>query len=165
MERWPVAPSSHLLLDVEDVLQVPSLQVILVRRLVAGGFVGRFPPAHSLTYPGITKADHSHAPRPLFQAVFLASTILSLILVGRGQGKHIWEIPPEVIPTFALPGRVTSTLQVVALAWSKTSFAITLFNVVGQKTEKWILVFTIFSLNVLLAVSALLPWVACLPLE
>lgn len=85
--------------------------------------------------------------------------------MAKGQGKHIWEIPPETLPTFALPGTVTVTLQVVALAWSKTSFAITLFNVVTHKTEKWILVFAMFSLNVMLAVSALLPWIPCTPLE
>lgn len=100
-----------------------------------------------------------------FQAVFLASTILSLALVGRGQGKHIWEIAPEILPTFALPGRITTTLQVVALAWSKTSFGVTLYNVVAKKTEKWLLIFSIISLNILLAVSALLPWVPCRPLE
>lgn len=100
-----------------------------------------------------------------YQAVFLASIVLGIILVGRGQGKHIWELPPNIIPTFALPGRIQATFQIVALAWSKTSFAITLLTVVPQRLEKWFLYFAIISLNTILAVSAMLPWISCVPLQ
>lgn len=99
------------------------------------------------------------------QAVFLASIVLGIILVGRGQGKHIWELPPNIIPTFALPGRIQATFQIVALAWSKTSFAITLLTVVPQRLEKWFLYIAIISLNTILAVSAMLPWISCVPLQ
>lgn len=99
------------------------------------------------------------------QVVFLANIVLSLVLVDRGQGKHIWELPPDIIPTFALPGRITSTFQVVSLAWSKTSFAITLLRVVPQKLAKWFLYFAMLTLNATLAVGALLPWISCVPLR
>lgn len=69
------------------------------------------------------------------------------------------------MPTFALPGRITSTFQVVALAWSKTSFAMTLLRVVPRKPEKWTLYLAMFTLNAVLAVSAMLPWISCVPLQ
>lgn len=71
---------------------------------------------------------------------------------------------PETLPTFALPGRVIITLEQVAVAWSKTSFAVTLLHVVVRKTDKRIVHFATVTVNLLLGVTALLPWTACRPL-
>lgn len=85
-------------------------------------------------------------------------------LVALGLGKHVYEVPPTVLPTLLLPANLSITFGVVALAWSKTSFAVTLIRVLSG-WEKWTLYFAVATLNVTHAISAILPWVSCRPIE
>lgn len=71
---------------------------------------------------------------------------------------------PEVLPKFLLPANVSITLGVVALAWSKTSFAVTLICVLSG-WERRILYLAIITLNATHAISAMLPWISCRPLQ
>lgn len=67
-------------------------------------------------------------------------------LVGKGHGRHVWEISPDDLLMFPLPGTLATIFGMTAMAWSKTSFALTLLNVV-KTPEKWFLWVSTIILN------------------
>lgn len=90
---------------------------------------------------------------------------LTTFLVTVGFGKHIWDFPLEnFAPWFLIPISVRGTFSLVALAWSKTAFGVTLLRLTTGWT-RWAVWFIIVSVNIALALSALLSWVQCRPLN
>ncbi|SPO06835.1 uncharacterized protein DNG_09529 [Cephalotrichum gorgonifer] len=82
-----------------------------------------------------------------------------------GYGKHIWDIDPEnFLLRMPLIMNISSTFGIVATAWSKTSFALTLLRICDGWT--WAAVWCIIaSMNMLLGLSALFIWIQCTPIQ
>jgi hypothetical protein len=84
-----------------------------------------------------------------------------------GYGYHIWDFPPELLPSIFDLLKVinlSGTFSLTAAIWSKTSFALTLLRL----TEGWMKVvvwFIIISMNIAMGLSALFIWVQCTPIE
>jgi hypothetical protein len=81
-----------------------------------------------------------------------------------GYGKHIGDVPPENGVTLLLLATVTTVFTLLASAWSKTSFAITLLRITSG-TLKVIVWTIILTLNLTLTFNALLPFISCNPTE
>lgn len=95
----------------------------------------------------------------------MASTALVTVNAQLGYGKHIWDIPIENF-LFKMPliVNISATFAILAAAWSKTSFAITLLRI--SQGWMWITVWCIIaSMNILLGLSALFVWIQCTPIE
>ncbi|KAH8660774.1 putative integral membrane protein [Tricladium varicosporioides] len=81
-----------------------------------------------------------------------------------GFGKHSKDIPPSNFPKIGLAGNVSSLFSILAVIYSKTSFALTLLRI-GKIKMHVLLWFIIFSVNISLGGSALMSWIQCTPLE
>ena len=82
-----------------------------------------------------------------------------------GWGKHGYDMDLGNINTVAAVGLTSMTFAIVAQAWSKTSWALTLLRVSESKWMTYFIWFAIVSMNVLFGIGALLFWVQCKPLE
>lgn len=96
--------------------------------------------------------------------MLLAYAILTSWIISLGYGKHLAAIDPSLLPTIALGGYGSGAPIVFALAWSKTSFALTLLRLM-QGWWKGVLWFIIVSMNIFLTLSVIFIWVSCRPLE
>lgn len=96
----------------------------------------------------------------------LVSVIMSTVTIPLGLGKHIEAVPVENLSGIGLRGNINGTFSVLAAAWSKTSFALTLLRLMGQ--EKWanrFLWFAIVTMNLFLFGNALFQWIKCWPIS
>ena len=79
-------------------------------------------------------------------------------------GVHIWDFKLEnllpLIPFISASG----VFGICSAIWSKTSFALTLLRLTDG-WMKWVLWFIIISMNTAMGVSALLPFVNCIPVQ
>lgn len=91
---------------------------------------------------------------------------MTTITVPLGLGKHVADVPPYNLGEIGLLGNINGTFSVLAAAWSKTSFALTLLRLMG--TKKWtgrFLWFAIATMNVFLFGNALFQWTKCWPIS
>lgn len=102
----------------------------------------------------------------LLQVALFASVLMTTITVPLGLGKHAADVPPYNLGEIGLRGNINGTFSVLAAAWSKTSFALTLLRLMG--TKKWtsrFLWFAIATMNVFLLGNALFQWIKCWPIS
>ncbi|KAK3933797.1 hypothetical protein QBC46DRAFT_401243 [Diplogelasinospora grovesii] len=83
--------------------------------------------------------------------------------VSLGDGMHIWLIDPANLPPVFRATTIASAFAICAIAWSKTSFAVTLLRLTMGKTRMF-LWFVIVSINVAMALVALFLMIACWPI-
>lgn len=86
------------------------------------------------------------------------------LAVSYGYGKHTWDFPMENMEKTVFLMYLAGTFSIVAIIWSKTSFAITLLRL----TDGWmrgLVWFLLVTTNIVLGVSAVLNWAQCTPLE
>ncbi|KAI1781511.1 hypothetical protein F4818DRAFT_399198 [Hypoxylon cercidicola] len=100
--------------------------------------------------------------------ILLSSSILVTLDVKDGFGKHtvdvIAENGVESLARIGLRDHIVGFLTPFAIAWSKTSFAVTLLHIVNGKTR--IVIWTIIvSTNLLLTMAALSFLFQCSPVE
>jgi hypothetical protein len=88
-----------------------------------------------------------------------ASTTSSVRL---GFGWHIWEVPVENMITMGILSNISGFTSVLALAFSKTAFAITLLRLTDGPM-KWLVWGIIITLNVAILPSSLVFWIRCNP--
>ncbi|KAH6632708.1 hypothetical protein F5144DRAFT_260347 [Chaetomium tenue] len=95
--------------------------------------------------------------------IIIESSILSYA-TSLGYGLHIWDFDMRNINTLLVPANVAGTFSVTAAVWSKTSFGLTLLQITDgwYKKVTW---FCIISMNVAITVSALFPWISCMPVQ
>jgi hypothetical protein len=95
--------------------------------------------------------------------IIIESSILTYT-ASLGYGLHIWDFDMHNINTLLLPTNVAGTFSVTAAVWSKTSFGLTLLQITDGWYRKltW---FCIISMNVAMTVSALFPWISCMPVH
>jgi hypothetical protein len=94
----------------------------------------------------------------------LGDVILITIILDMASAYRIPFIPARALNTLAKLGTATTTLAIISQSWSKTSFAITLLRI-SEGRIRYFLWFAIATINVLFALGALFPWIACNPRE
>ncbi|KAI1378734.1 hypothetical protein F4677DRAFT_453404 [Hypoxylon crocopeplum] len=98
--------------------------------------------------------------------VQVTCSILVSINVAAGFGKHtedlIAEYGPEHIVPITLRETIVGFLMTLAIAWSKTSFAVTLLRITRGKTKAfvWMIIIT---MNIFMTVGALSLFLQCSP--
>jgi hypothetical protein len=85
-------------------------------------------------------------------------------MITKGYGKHADRVALEDIPSLALWGLTSGVFAIAAVAWSKTSFALTILRI-SDGWVKWLVWFIIISMNVALSLTPILHWTACRPLS
>ncbi|TLS20904.1 uncharacterized protein PpBr36_10772 [Pyricularia pennisetigena] len=96
--------------------------------------------------------------------MLLLNAGLTTLLIHMGLGSPDFALTLENVEDVALVGLSSLTTGIVAQAWSKTSFAMTLLRM----TEGWwhhVVLISIVTVNLLFGVSATLFWVGCGPIE
>ncbi|KAJ4387463.1 hypothetical protein N0V93_008055 [Gnomoniopsis smithogilvyi] len=96
----------------------------------------------------------------------LGSTIITSVSVPLGLGQHVGNVPVQNLAQIGLFGNINGTFSILAAAWSKTSFALTLLRVMSQ--EKWaryFLWFAMISMNIFMLGNALFQWIKCWPIS
>ncbi|AEO68368.1 uncharacterized protein THITE_30931, partial [Thermothielavioides terrestris NRRL 8126] len=79
-----------------------------------------------------------------------------------GIGMHSQDVDPTKMPMSSLMSYSAGLAAILAAAWSKTSFAITLLRL-SDGWLKWFIWFIILSVNIILGVSATIMWTRCWP--
>ena len=70
-----------------------------------------------------------------------------------------------MLPFLELSGYVSGTLSIMAAFLSKTSFGVTLLRLTTcNRAMKWFIYFLLVTMNVSLAMSAVLIWARCAPI-
>jgi hypothetical protein len=81
-----------------------------------------------------------------------------------GIGLHYEDMDYTKMWMVALMSYSAGFAAILAAAWSKTSFGITLLRISSGWT-KWLVWFIIISVNVILGVSAIIMWTRCWPVR
>ncbi|KZL75954.1 integral membrane protein [Colletotrichum tofieldiae] len=132
---------------------------------VAGGFIGLRIYCKFSRGRGLWLDDH----------VLIASWCALLALgafvtidVSYDFGKHNWDITPGNWSWLLLYANLAGSFSIIAAAWSKTSFALTLLRITRESSERWMMWlvwFIIVSINIALGLSVLFTWIQCWPVE
>ena len=80
-----------------------------------------------------------------------------------GYGKHSWDLPPAFDwSKFSVAVMVRATFTIIAIAYTKTAFAVMLLRLTEGATKRFVW-FVIISINIVLGLSTILGWVQCTP--
>jgi hypothetical protein len=82
-----------------------------------------------------------------------------------GLGNHITQISPEDLIEAVKLMYIGNFFVILAIAVSKTSFALTLLGLAIEKWQYWLLWFVILSVNLIMGADSLFQWTSCTPLE
>ncbi|OBR13188.1 Integral membrane protein [Colletotrichum higginsianum IMI 349063] len=132
---------------------------------VAGAFIGLRVYCKFSRGRGLWLDDHV-----LFASwcAMLALCAFITVDVSYDFGKHNWDITPGNWSWLLLYANLAGSLSIIAAAWSKTSFALTLLRIAQESPERWmkrLVWFIIVSINVALGLSVLFTWIQCWPVE
>ncbi|KAK3312898.1 hypothetical protein B0H66DRAFT_382804 [Apodospora peruviana] len=98
-------------------------------------------------------------------ACFIIDAAMSQRAIDLGLGKYPCDIDPSHFSTIALEGEnIGASFGMLAVVWSKTSFAITLLRLTEGKFKAFVWV-TIVSMNAFFLMEVLLVWIRCQPVE
>lgn len=86
------------------------------------------------------------------------------VTVPLGLGRPIWDFNFDNLESFLLYSNFAGSFAILAAAWSKTSFAITVLRISNGWVKKFVW-FIIISVNVTLGLSLVFTWVQCKPFE
>ena len=88
---------------------------------------------------------------------------MSDVAINHGLGRYPCDVDPRNLAVITLEGaRIGSTFGMLAVGWSKTSFAITLLRLTEGKVKKAVW-FMIVSMNIAMTMEAVLTWIQCTP--
>lgn len=92
----------------------------------------------------------------------LAQTSLLSVCIHFGLGKHSWDI--KNWPSYLYVANITGVCSIIAAAWSKTSFAVSLLRLSTGWMRRlvWII---IASVNIFLGLSCIFTYVQCKPVR
>lgn len=110
--------------------------------------------------------DECRSLMPFFLLKICLIVDISLItyLTTYGYGKHIWDFDFSNMKYLMIPMNVAGTLNITSTVWSKTSFGITLLHLTNGTLRKitWA---CIISMNIIMGLNAMLPWIQCKPIK
>ncbi|OLN85459.1 hypothetical protein CCHL11_08084 [Colletotrichum chlorophyti] len=98
----------------------------------------------------------------------LALGVFITICVSYDFGKHNWDITPGNWSWLLLYANLSGSFSIIAAAWSKTSFALTLLRIARESSDRWmryVIWFIIISINIALGLAVLFTWIQCWPVE
>ncbi|KAK4187673.1 hypothetical protein QBC35DRAFT_434621, partial [Podospora australis] len=96
---------------------------------------------------------------------FLADAILIQRVINHGFGHYPCDIGPPNLSFIAFEGAgLGSMFSILAIVWSKTSFALTILRISKDKL-RWLVWFLIVSMNIVMLLQALFVWIKCKPIE
>ena len=101
-------------------------------------------------------------PACLSQISILVSTAMLTEGTKWGIGLHYEDMQLEKMPMTAMISYSAGFATILAAAWSKTSFGITLLRI-STGPVRWVIWFIIISVNIILGVSAAIMWTRCWP--
>ncbi|RGP72916.1 hypothetical protein FLONG3_6554 [Fusarium longipes] len=87
---------------------------------------------------------------------------LAIFDVSLGFGKDISQVDPSNVPKIALTGTIYGLFAVLAVSWSKTSFALTLIRL-EDGWNYWFLWFLIVTMNIIMNLVIVFSFVKCTP--
>ncbi|KAK1829704.1 hypothetical protein QBC39DRAFT_262389 [Podospora conica] len=95
----------------------------------------------------------------------IATNILTTVLVTEFRlGQHNLNLDNSSITKFLIALNSRATVTITAIAWTKTAFAVTLLRLTTGAAKHFVW-FIIVTLTIFGAVSAMVPWIQCGPLE
>ncbi|KAK3689307.1 hypothetical protein B0T22DRAFT_536254 [Podospora appendiculata] len=96
---------------------------------------------------------------------FVVDAAMSQAVVDLGFGMYPCDVDPRNFRAIAIEGQnVGATVGILAVVWSKTSFAITLLRLTEGKMKAFVW-FVIAAMNVIMIVEAIIVWVQCTPVS
>ncbi|EFQ35364.1 uncharacterized protein GLRG_10508 [Colletotrichum graminicola M1.001] len=98
----------------------------------------------------------------------LALGVFVTVDVSYDFGKHNWDVAQDNWPWLLLYANLGGSFSIIAAAWCKTSFALTLLRITRESSEPWIkrlVWFIILSVNIALGLNVLFTWIQCWPIE
>ncbi|KAF3352504.1 hypothetical protein VdG1_08955 [Verticillium dahliae VDG1] len=101
-------------------------------------------------------------------AMLIVSVGINTKNVSLGFGKKLTDFPPDfdfsVFETVGLLGNLGGNASMFGIAWSKTSFALTLLRVVEGRM-KWVIWFIMISVNLAITGMVIMTWARCSPVQ
>jgi len=94
----------------------------------------------------------------------LVEVIMTSYNISLGLGRHVYAVDHANEVALTLGGNIAASFSFLAAVWSKTSFAITLLRITTGWT-KWLVWYSIVSMNIFMTLAALFIWVSCTPVE
>lgn len=98
----------------------------------------------------------------MLKILLLASCAASTANARLGFGLRFYQVPLENLLTFGILSNTSGFTSIIAVACSKTSFAITLLRL-SDGWMKWFIIALLVLLNTTHYISALFFWVSCNP--
>lgn len=84
--------------------------------------------------------------------------------VDYGIGLHFEDMAPENIPVVAEYSYAAGFATVLGIAWSKTSFGLTILRI-SNGWRRWLIWFIIISMNMVLIANAIMLYAQCTPVR
>jgi hypothetical protein len=100
----------------------------------------------------------------LLQAALASSAALESVSVSLGFGRHNVDISGDDFSRLLLVNNAAGFATILAAAWSKTSFAMTLLRISTGKVKIFVW-FVLISVNLMLAATSTVQWAQCRPIE
>ncbi|KAK3984894.1 hypothetical protein QBC44DRAFT_251811 [Cladorrhinum sp. PSN332] len=99
-------------------------------------------------------------------AIVANDVLVTLLVRDWKLGRHTWEMDliTHGLEKFWIVIGARATVVITAIVWAKTSFAVTLLRLTDG-TTKTLLWFLIITMNVVMGVSAMAPWIQCTPVQ
>ncbi|KAI5919034.1 hypothetical protein F4810DRAFT_525472 [Camillea tinctor] len=104
--------------------------------------------------------------------LMIASWIALLIAVSintyittLGFGRHYWTVSDENLKTIKLNTILVAAFGIMATAWSKTSFALTLYRILTNEWLKRFIIFVIVTINVTMNLVWIFGLAKCTPIQ
>ncbi|KAK1989140.1 hypothetical protein LZ30DRAFT_755536 [Colletotrichum cereale] len=132
---------------------------------VSGGFIGLRLYCKFSRARGLWLDDHVLIAS---WSALLALCAFVTVDVSYDFGKHNWDVAPDNWPWLLLYANLGGSFSIIAAAWSKTSFALTLLRITRESSEHWmkrLVWFIIISINIALGLNVLFTWIQCWPIE
>lgn len=95
----------------------------------------------------------------------MVDVICASVSIALGFGKHVFAIDAQQLPVIQILGNVSASAAIFAAVWSKTSFGITLLRIAEGKLMRSAIWCIIVSMNLLMSVHAVMPWIQCDPVS
>lgn len=92
------------------------------------------------------------------------SAATTSVCVSLDYGKHLHDMRPENLPKMPFIAVFAGFFSVLAAAWSKTSFALTLIRLCQGRWARAVLWFLVVTLNAIMGTAMLFMWIKCRPI-